>query len=86
MLENCKEIGWAFNLEYYNNGYASEAALPILKYGFEEVELHRIVATSQLVNVPSYRVMEKIGMRREGYFKNAFRISVYLKLIRFILN
>ncbi len=67
--EHSYEIGWAFNPEYYNKGYASEAALALLKYGFEVLELHRIVATCQPENVPSYRVMEKIGMRREGYFK-----------------
>lgn len=58
-----------FNPEYYNKGYASEAASAILKYGFEDLKLHRIVATCQPENIPSYRVMEKIGMRREGYFK-----------------
>lgn len=63
------EIGWVFNPKYYNRGYASEAAKAILKYGFEEMKLHRIVATCQPENPPSYRVMEKIGMRREGFFK-----------------
>lgn len=63
------EIGWVFNPKYYNKGYASEAARSILKYAFEEMKLHRIIATCQPQNPPSYRVMEKIGMRREGYFK-----------------
>ncbi|WP_121605621.1 GNAT family N-acetyltransferase [Virgibacillus sp. Bac332] len=63
------EIGWVFNPKYYNKGYASEAASAIIKYGFEDLKLHRIVATCQPENIPSYRVMEKIGMRREGYFK-----------------
>ena len=40
-----------------------------LKYGFKEMKLHRIIATCQPQNTPSYRVMEKIGMRREGYFR-----------------
>ena len=67
--EHTYEIGWVLNPEYYNKGYASEAAYGVLKYGFEKLGLHRIVATCQPENVPSYRVMEKIGMRREGYFK-----------------
>jgi len=33
------------------------------------MKLHRIIATCQPENTSSYRVMEKIGMRREGYFK-----------------
>ena len=67
--EHMYEIGWVFNPKYYNRGYASEAAYSILKYGFETMKLHRIIATCQPENIPSYRIMEKIGMRREGFFK-----------------
>lgn len=67
--EHTYEIGWVFNPKYYNKGYASEAAKAILEYGFEKMKIHRIIATCQPQNIPSYRVMEKIGMRREGYFK-----------------
>ncbi|MFE8700031.1 GNAT family N-acetyltransferase [Cytobacillus sp. FJAT-54145] len=63
------EIGWVFNPKFYNKGYASEAALATLKYAFEELSAHRIIATCQPENTGSYRVMEKIGMRREGFFK-----------------
>jgi [ribosomal protein S5]-alanine N-acetyltransferase len=63
------EIGWVFNPKFYNKGYASEAAYAALNYGFKELKLHRIIATCQPENPPSYRVMEKIGMRREGHFK-----------------
>lgn len=63
------EIGWVFNPKYFNKGYASEAAKAVLKYGFEEMKLHRVIATCQPENPASYRVMEKIGMRREGYHK-----------------
>lgn len=63
------EIGWVFNPKYQNKGFASEAAQAILEYGFTQLNLHRIIATCQPQNTPSYRVMEKIGMRREGYFK-----------------
>jgi [ribosomal protein S5]-alanine N-acetyltransferase len=67
--EHTYEIGWVFNPKFHNKGYASEAALAVLKFGFEKMKLHRIIATCQPQNIPSYRVMEKIGMRREGYFK-----------------
>lgn len=63
------EIGWVFNPKYHNKGYASEAARSVLKYGFEVMKLHRIIATCQPENIGSYRVMEKIGMRKEGHFK-----------------
>ncbi|MBY7125687.1 MULTISPECIES: GNAT family N-acetyltransferase [unclassified Bacillus (in: firmicutes)] len=67
--EHTYEIGWVFNPKYFNKGYASEAAQATLKYGFKEMKLHRIIATYQPQNTPSYRLMERIGMRREGYFR-----------------
>ena len=69
------EIGWVFNSKYYNRGFGSEAAYAILKFGFEQMNLHRIIATCQPENTPSYRVMEKIGMRREGEFKKCIPIG-----------
>lgn len=63
------EIGWVLNPKFHNHGYASEAAKAMIAYGFEKMKLHRIIATCQPENTPSYRVMEKIGMRREGHFK-----------------
>ncbi|WP_130860720.1 GNAT family N-acetyltransferase [Gracilibacillus phocaeensis] len=63
------EIGWVFNPLYHGKGYATEAAKAVLAFGFNQLHLHRIIATCQPENRPSYRVMEKIGMRREGFFK-----------------
>lgn len=67
--EHTYEIGWVLNPIYQNQGFASEAARAVLDYGFREKTLHRIIATCQPENIASYRVMEKIGMRREGFFK-----------------
>jgi [ribosomal protein S5]-alanine N-acetyltransferase len=63
------EIGWVFNPDYHGQGYATEGLTALLQYGFETLKLHRIIATCQPENVPSYRVMEKLGMRREGWFQ-----------------
>ncbi len=63
------EIGWVLNPKYQNKGYTTEAAKAVMNYGFEEMKLHRIVATCQPENIPSWKVMEKVGMRREGLFK-----------------
>ena len=46
--------------------------MALLKHGFESLHLHRIIATCQPENAPSYRVMEKLGMRREGHFRQCF--------------
>ena len=63
------EIGWVFHRAYQGKGYATEAALALLDYGFTVLELHRVIATCQPENPPSFRVMEKVGMRREGHFQ-----------------
>jgi ribosomal-protein-alanine N-acetyltransferase len=67
------EIGWVFNRAYHGHGYATEAALALLQYGFEALHLHRIIATCQPQNVASWRVMEKLGMRREAHFRKCIR-------------
>jgi RimJ/RimL family protein N-acetyltransferase len=67
------EIGWVFDRAYHGQGYATEAALALLRYGFEAMHLHRIIATCQPENVASCRVMEKLGMRREAHFRKCIR-------------
>ncbi len=67
------EIGWVFNRVYHGQGYATEAALALIRYGFEALHLHRIIATCQPENVASWRVMEKLGMRREAHFRKCVR-------------
>lgn len=46
----------------------TEAVAAILKFGFSELNLHRIWATCDTRNVASARVMEKLGMRREAHY------------------
>ena len=67
------EIGWVFNGAYHGHGYATEAAMALLQYGFERLHLHRIIATCQPENVASCRVMEKLGMRREAHYRKCIR-------------
>lgn len=67
------EIGYIFNPSFQNKGYASEAARAIIKYAFTELGAHRIVGHCNPENIPSWRVLEKCGMKREGLLrKNAF--------------
>ena len=63
------EIGWVFHPAFHDKGYATEAAHRMMAYGFQELDLHRIIATCQPENAASFRVMEKLGMRREGHFR-----------------
>lgn len=60
------EIGYCFHPDYWRQGYASEAAAAMLRFGFQELELHRIYATCRPENIGSAGVMKKIGMTCEG--------------------
>lgn len=66
----CVEIGWRLGSAYWEKGYATEGALAVLTYGFDELGLTEIVSFTVPENVRSRRVMEKIGMTRE--FKGDF--------------
>jgi len=60
------EVGWLLHRNYWKQGYGTEMGGELLRFGFDELKLHRIVARCDADNIGSYRVMEKLGMRREG--------------------
>jgi RimJ/RimL family protein N-acetyltransferase len=60
------EIGWSLHPEAQGKGYATEAAGALLRLGFEDMGLHRIVAECDPRNDGSIRVMQRLGMRREA--------------------
>lgn len=60
------ELGYWVAREFWNCGYASEAARAVVAFGFRELGLHRVAAHHYSRNPASGRVMQKIGMRWEG--------------------
>ncbi|MET8760277.1 GNAT family N-acetyltransferase [Lentzea sp. NPDC004782] len=64
------EIGYSLHPDFQGKGYATEAAERMLRLGFEEFGLHRIVAQCDPRNEPSWRLMERLGMRREAHFRD----------------
>ena len=65
------EIGWGLGVEYRGQGYATEAARALMDYGFNSLGLHRIYADTSTDNLASWRVMERLGMRREALLKGS---------------
>ena len=61
------DMGYVIRREQWGHGFASEAAAAILRFGFSKLGLHRIQATCRPENLASIRVLEKVGMIREGY-------------------
>lgn len=63
------ELGYALQCQYWGQGYVTEAASALLAYGFTQLCLHRIFATCDPCNIGSVRVLEKVGMQREGHLR-----------------
>ena len=62
------EIGYVFHPGYQGRGYALEAAREMLRVGFEDLGMHRMTARCDARNTASWKLMEKLGMRREAAF------------------
>jgi RimJ/RimL family protein N-acetyltransferase len=58
----CTEIGWRLDRAFWGYGYATEGALAVLTFAFETLELREVVSFTAETNLPSRRVMERIGM------------------------
>ena len=65
------EIGWSLHPIYQGHGYATEAAQVLLSYGFAHRKLHRITSICDTRNTASFRLMERLGMRREGHLRQS---------------
>lgn len=59
------ELGWVLDPRFTGCGYATEAVRALLRVCFEDLGVRRVVAQSFLGNEPSWRLMERVGMRRE---------------------
>lgn len=62
------EIGWVFAPDVSGQGYATEAARALVDLAFGELGVRRVWAKLEPENVPSARVCERLGMRREALF------------------
>lgn len=69
---NARELGYVLNENYQNKGYGSAACRAVIEFAFQK-GVHRIFAECCPQNVPSWKLMERIGLKREAFFiKNVF--------------
>lgn len=61
------EIGFIIHPDFHGFGYAAEAIRPLIHFGFERMDFHRIIGRCDGRNTASARLMEKLGMRREAH-------------------
>jgi len=81
------ELGWVIAPEHTGQGYATEAAAELLRISFEDLGLRRVIAQCFADNVPSWRLMEKLGMRREEHAvqESLHRSGVWLDSFRYAI-
>lgn len=65
------ELGYWVAPAYQQNGYATAAAQRIVRYGFQQLNLHRIAAYAFAYNDASQRVLERVGFTHEGSHREA---------------
>lgn len=70
LANNRAELGYWLAEPFWNKGFTTESVQAILKYGFEEINLNKIVAVYLTQNEASGKVMVKNGMIKEGEFKD----------------
>lgn len=68
-------IGWLLGRKYQGQGLATEAARAMLEFGFEQMGLRRITASTGADNLRSWQLMERLGMRREAHFRESHLVE-----------
>ncbi|WP_033292362.1 GNAT family N-acetyltransferase [Amycolatopsis jejuensis] len=69
------EIGFVFHPDHHGKGLALEAARELLRLGFEDLGLHRVVGRCDGRNAASAALMERLGMRREAHLRENERVK-----------
>ena len=71
------EIAWRLHKDYWRQGYATEAAQAALKFAFAELNLQRVVAFTAVINKPSQKLMQRLGMTNteDNFFHPALKIE-----------
>jgi [ribosomal protein S5]-alanine N-acetyltransferase len=63
------EIGYVLNRNSWNQGLMTECVRKVISFGFGQLGMHRIFGGCDPANIASYRVMEKLGMQKEGHLR-----------------
>lgn len=76
---NAAELGYVLNPDYHGQGFMQEAAKRVLKFGFSELELHRIEARFMTENEASLRLMKRLGMTFEGIKRESMLVKGFYR-------
>jgi RimJ/RimL family protein N-acetyltransferase len=72
---NTFELGYIFNPNYQGRGFATESGKIFIKYVFENLKVHKIIANCNPAHKKSWKLLERVGMKREGRLEK----NIYFK-------
>lgn len=79
---NYYDLGYRFIKRYWGKGYATETAKASLKYGFQMLNVPKIIAIADVENNSSIKVLEKAGLRKIETFNYDGRLHHWMKIDR----
>ncbi|MCO4292968.1 GNAT family N-acetyltransferase [Solitalea sp. MAHUQ-68] len=79
---NYYDLGYRFIPDYWNKGYATEAALAWVDYAFEQLNLDELIGVADVDNLGSRKVLEKVGLKHVETFDYHGAEQVWLKITR----
>ena len=77
-------LGYVFKEEFHGKGYAREACRAVLAHAFRNLSAQCVVAGTAVVNLPSCRLLEKLGFQKTGESMGSLQQSVDGKPIEFL--
>jgi RimJ/RimL family protein N-acetyltransferase len=69
------ELGYSFLPTYFHHGYAYESVKRVIRFAFEELKIHKLMAFVNAENIPSIKLLERLNMRKEGQMREARLIN-----------
>lgn len=72
---NFAEIEYCIGAAFQNNGFATQAAKAVIKYGFEKIKLHKVQICHTSKNPRSKRVIEKCALKLDGVLRDYFFVN-----------
>ena len=69
------EIGFRFHHDYHGQGFAYESSSWLKEFLLEELGVRKLIALCVAENGPSYRLLEKLGMQREGHLREHSKLG-----------
>ncbi len=84
--EELPEVGFHFNREFWGQGYATEAALGCIKYGFDKLNFDSLYSYMTVDNIPSQNVAKKAGMKQFKSFSQDGKKLTSYKVLKEVTN